>query len=139
MFEKMQHERNHVAAFIDSDMRRVYMNTIGVNKPQKIYISKHAEEDAITRFMQLNHVRGKRTKGKSYNLLVIRMTRCGKFCSSRPCYHCIQKLIESGLNIKYIFYSDNDNSIKKEKFRDMIYSESHISKGYKRSLGLISW
>lgn len=58
---------------------------------------------------------------------------------SRPCYHCILRLLREK-NIKYVYYSHvveidgiKYTTILREKLKDMLYSElTYISSGYRR-------
>lgn len=73
-----------------------------------------------------------KNKPKKINLLVIRLSKTGKLGESRPCYHCLLQLTKANIGIKYVYYSKNDKIIR-EKFDDMLYSQTiHISKGYRR-------
>jgi len=70
------------------------------------------------------------------NMLVIRMTKTGKLCESRPCYHCMMQLLESGINIKYIYYSTASGEIHRERFSiKMLFSDkTYISLGNRRKV-----
>ena len=80
--------------------------------------SLHAEVDAY------HNLRGY-YRGKELDLLVIRFNSHGDLCSSRPCYHCLKTLTSAGLNIRYVYYSNNGEIIK-EKFNEMMNSELTI-------------
>lgn len=56
------------------------------------------------------------------DMIVIRFSKEGKLCHSRPCYHCLKTLTESGISIKNVYYS-KDDEMHKEKFCDMLNSE----------------
>jgi len=73
----------------------------------------HAEINALEKIMSHNK------NHKKLNLLVIRTTTNGKLCSSRPCYHCLERLESSNIKIKNVYYSTSDNIICKEKFSKM--------------------
>lgn len=137
------HEKHHVALFFDK--YNVYGN-IGYNSLRSCSmgtISRHAEVDALFKLKGHITCRGKRVKAKSYDLLVLRMTaRRGMLASSRPCFHCIKTLSESDINIRYVYYSDVDRTIRREKFNDMVLKlktepESvHMSRGARKRLGI---
>jgi deoxycytidylate deaminase len=75
----------------------------------------HAEVDAY------QNLRGY-YRGKELDLFVVRFSNHGDLCSSRPCYNCLKTLTNSGLRIRYVYYSNN-GEIVKEKFDEMIDSE----------------
>lgn len=90
--------------------------------------SRHAEIDAYTK------IKGYKNIPKVMDMFVIRITKTGDLAESRPCYHCLDFLIKSKLNIKYIYYSTKDGKIVREVFKNMITSEkTYISSGKKIS------
>jgi deoxycytidylate deaminase len=56
------------------------------------------------------------------DMVVVRFSKEGKLCQSRPCYHCLKALTESGISIKNVYYSKDDD-MHKEKFSNMLNSE----------------
>lgn len=87
--------------------------------------SLHAEMDAFGKLRPyyLSH---------NLDLIVVRFSETGKLCSSRPCFHCLERLNTMGIKIGYVYYS-NDGEIFKEKFSQMMESElTSISSGMKR-------
>jgi cytidine deaminase len=56
---------------------------------------------------------------KSISILVIRINKEGKLKESKPCYHCLKAMRNSGLNIKYVYYSTSNGNIVKETFSKM--------------------
>lgn len=94
-------------------------------------LSTHAEIDALNRLKSKN-INIKRYK---FDLLVIRISKTGKLGESRPCYHCLKKLEESGIKIKNVYYSTNLFGIQKEKFNLMKDSDkTTYSRGYRTSM-----
>jgi cytidine deaminase len=79
------------------------------NNIGKLYMI-HAEHDAI---IKLPYTK----KQISINLLVVRFTKNGKLCMSRPCNQCIQNMYKlapkKGYIIKNIYYSTEDEKIQK--------------------------
>lgn len=67
----------------------------------------HAEEDACMRCDNL----------KKSKVIVIRISKEGYLKDSRPCAFCQQILYESGA--KYVYYSNKEGGITKEKIADM--------------------
>jgi len=93
--------------------------------------SVHAEMDALDNLRQKNYLIG----NKAMNLLVIRLTKTGKLGESRPCYHCLQRLNDCGVKIKYVYYSTADGRIMREKLSDMIDSpKTYVSLGNRRRI-----
>lgn len=87
----------------------------------------HAEIDAYTKIKNYKNV------PKKMDLLVVRITNGGNLAESRPCFHCINILAKSRLNIKNIYYSTSDRTIVCEKFVDLISSsKKYITRGFKR-------
>jgi pyrimidine deaminase RibD-like protein len=111
--------KNHFAFFFRGK-RQVF----GQNYEIKNAKSTHAEINAL-------HKLNKKTKQLRYiDLLVIRLSKTNKLGESRPCYHCLNKLQHSGLNIRYVYYSTSSENIIREKFNYMIDSEkTYISSG----------
>ena len=96
------------------------------------YISTHAEIRAI---QNLKHKLGKfKIKNINVNILVLRFSNDGKFNNSAPCHHCcieLEKYKNNGINIKNLYYSENNLSIRKLKFDDYLLENKYITKGWK--------
>ena len=91
-------------------------------------LSVHAEIDAL-KDLQKHKTFYKQDK-KYVDLLVIRLSKSNVCGNSRPCLNCLVKLIKSGVNIRYVYYSTNDSVIIREKFTDMLESKStYVSSG----------
>ena len=100
---------------------------IGKNNltPQYSTPTMHAEMDAYLKLQNYY-------KSFDLDMVVVRFTKEGKLCQSRPCYHCIKTLLESGLSIKNVYYS-RDDEMHKEKFCDMLNSQlTKISSGMRQ-------
>ncbi len=69
------------------------------------YCWLHAESDAILKALN----KGYSLKGCS--ILVIRSGNT-KLCNSKPCVHCLSLLLESGINVKDIWYSNSDGTLE---------------------------
>jgi hypothetical protein len=88
--------------------------------------SKHSEIDAM------NKIRMRRKNPRSVSMFVIRLSKLGTLGESRPCYHCLDRMIKSRLNIKYIYYSTSTGLILRENLCDMLHSnKTYISCGIK--------
>ncbi len=90
----------------------------------------HAEISALKHIPKSKH-------REEYNLLVLRVTRCGYLTSAKPCYHCIKQLMEaSNIKIKNVFYSDPPGIIQCISFNSLVDevisgTYSYISSGYR--------
>lgn len=86
--------------------------------------SLHAEIDAIKKCPSYYLRRG-------INLCVFSYTSTGNLRSSRPCFHCLKTL--SKFKIRYVYYSNEEGNICKEKFIQMIESDlTIVSSGMRR-------
>lgn len=72
----------------------------------------HAEINAI------NKVKNYKNIPKKIDLLVVRFTKTGLLAESKPCYHCVQSMLQSNLNIINVYYS-TQNGIIKEKMHKL--------------------
>lgn len=90
--------------------------------------SLHAEIDAYSKIKNYKNI------PKKLDLLVIRITNGGNLAESRPCFHCINILAKSKLNIKNVYYSTSGGIIVCEKFTDLILnSKKYITGGFLRN------
>ncbi len=109
----------------------VFKGHYGTNHSVKNHLdpSTHAEIDAV------NKVITWKNRPKKMDLLVIRVSATGILGESRPCYHCLKKMMLSGVNIIDVYYSTSDGTIIHEKFKDMLKSDIvHISFGAANAL-----
>lgn len=89
----------------------------------------HAEVSAV-----LQLLKNKKPKKKLIiDILVIRTNRKGELCCSKPCHHCLKFLMNiPNCIVKYIYYSETDGSIVKNKLTNLWYHDKHhISRGHK--------
>ena len=88
-------------------------------------VSVHAEINALEKLKKVDKRRG-------YDLLVVKKTKANLLGESRPCMHCIQRLIKSGINIRHVYYSTKKGTIEREKFNVMLESKkTYISSGHR--------
>lgn len=85
----------------------------------------HAEEAALAKMRSIPLDLIPRTA----DLLVVRFSRSGKLCSSRPCYHCIMRMMRSNIKIRHVYYSTPEGTIACEKLKKMLDKPIHITKG----------
>jgi len=90
----------------------------------------HAEHDCINKLPPLKN------KVKKVSMLVIRVTKANKLAMSKPCMHCIDKMmnqtIQKGYKIDTVYYSTRDAKIEKCSLNKLNNEPiKHISRFYK--------
>ncbi len=89
--------------------------------------SLHAEIDAYNKIKNCKHV------PKKMDLFVIRITNGGNLAESRPCYHCIDILSKSRLDIRDVYYSTSGGTIVCETFKNLkLNSKKYITTRFLR-------
>ncbi len=120
--------QRHISAVLENNGKDFNLITIGYNTRFKTNnCTFHAEEDALLKFKDT------KPKNKKISLIVIRISRNSnseeyKLSLSKPCFQCISYI--STFKIKTIYYSI-EGGIVKEKIRNLIDGEKHISKFYR--------
>lgn len=88
--------------------------------------SVHAEEDALHKYICK---RKKDTKKRpKIDLLVIRIADNGTLKNSKPCLHCMMALKSYNnkeVNIRNIYYSNDDGEIEHIKFNKLFDNRHH--------------
>jgi hypothetical protein len=115
--------------------------SIGMNKyadVDGIMPSIHAEHDAILRLPCLHNKNKNKRKKVKINLLVIRFLKTYTLANSKPCFNCIQNMIElpkkRGYKIEDIYYSENNNTIIKTNINKLLNEPApHISSYYRNN------
>jgi len=92
----------------------------------------HAEVAAIKHMQRGRYTRGKDRMRNEYDLYVIRLSRIGLLGESKPCINCIQRLRESGIKIRYVYYSTKNRDIVCEKFSQM-YTD-HVGRARRKQM-----
>ena len=92
-------------------------------------MSYHAERNLILK--HLKHFKYKR-QSYSYNILVIRLSKNGTLGSSKPYQRCINELNKSHINIKYVYYYNQDGNIVRENLKNM--HNEYLSLGYRKTI-----
>lgn len=98
--------------------KKLQMISYGMNhfsSPSRLDVSTHAEIDALLKLRKReNHKRGKKI-----NLLIIRTTKMGKLCMSKPCEQCVLDMLRiaprQGYKIDWIYYSTATGDIHRVK------------------------
>ena len=97
--------------------------------------SIHAEDEAVNKFIRLNHYRRILESHDKVDIFVTRINGNGMATYSRPCRNCLLRIQKCKLPINNIYYTDHDGSIRMEKFNLMIDSELTVmSKGDRKKL-----
>lgn len=76
-------------------------------------------------------------KKQNINFIVINITKNGNIKNSKPCFKCIEYMMMldeyTNYKINYVYYSSQDNIIKKVKLKDLDMEENkHVSSRFKR-------
>jgi hypothetical protein len=110
--------------------------SIGINKYTDVdgtMPSIHAEHDAILRLPYLKN----KKKLVKINLLVIRFLKTYTLANSKPCYKCIQNMIDipkkRGYKIEDIYYSENSETIIKTNINKLLNDPVHHVTSYYRN------
>ena len=86
--------------------------------------------------MNLPNIRCRNKNPVHIEMLVIRVSIHGKIQSSRPCFHCVQKMkkipAKKGYIIRRVYYSDEHGDIQCETLEQLENGDAHISRYYKR-------
>jgi cytidine deaminase len=106
--------------------------SIGINSDRSRYnnirMTTHAEMNAIDIMIKKTIC-----KKKTINLIVLRVHKNNTLSLSQPCYHCSTEMMKNKhVNIKYLFFSDENGDIQKHDFNTW-YNETnhHISSGWR--------
>lgn len=98
------------------------------------FMSTHAEIDALNKLKSKKYMSTK----TRFDLMVIRISKTGILGESRPCYHCLEKLENSGVKIHNVYYSTKNGLLTKEKFNTMKESKKTVySSGYRRNMKIL--
>ena len=139
-----QHEyRNkyfqHVAVIFKGNIKRNFdVMSFGMNfKMEQPYVRTiHAEANALNKLPLRNN-----KKLKPIHLCVIKTSKTGKLGNSKPCFHCISKLLEDapkkGYRVEWIFYSKESGEIEKCKLNRFLETQGiFLSSYYKSQMGI---
>lgn len=100
--------------------------TIAQNDPAKYYNypSTHAEMGAVHKIRRFKNL------PKKVDLCVFRITNTGVLGNSKPCFHCVDIMRRSSVNICNVIYSTADGSFCKMKLSEL--KDSYISRGMRK-------
>ena len=99
------------------------VNDYNTGHSKIIKYSYHAEETLIKKI--------KETKGKKYDMFIVRTGPNGNLLNSKPCRHCIN-IMKKENNIRTIYYSISDTKIGIEKLNKI--KSDHVSFGNKKNI-----
>ena len=95
--------------------------------------SIHAEIDAYNKLIRGKYANARKIKKEKIDLIVIRINKNGELKQSRPCKHCINKLINmANYKIGKVYYSDENGNIVSETLTDLINNSNYVTSGNKR-------
>lgn len=125
----------HFAIFFKKGASEKETLTIGENqivgRSAHFFMSTHAEIDALNKLKSKKFVS---TKNR-FDLMVIRISKTGILGESRPCFHCLETLENSGIKIHNVYYSTKNGTLAKERFSAMKKSEKTVySSGYRKNM-----
>ena len=121
---------HHICAFINLKGDKIILGENSLRTMPGCPISTHAEMDVLRKVLKSKSVPKRIDK---YDIIVIRISRTYKLGSSRPCYHCINTMMNaSSIKIRYVYYSTRDGKIVRERLDEMLKSElTHVSTGWR--------
>jgi cytidine deaminase len=107
-------------------------NIMGYNSKRTIKCQEgtiHAEMDAVRQLVDNQRIDDKKRRKMKFDLVVIRVNKIRQFRMSKPCTHCLDYIaFYLGVHaINYVYYSNEQGHITREKFKDLYQSEKrHI-------------
>lgn len=125
----------HFAIFFKRGASEKETLTIGENqivgRSTYFFMSTHAEIDALNKLKSKKFVSTK----TRFDLMVIRISKTGVLGESRPCFHCLETLENSGVKIHNVYYSTKSGTLTKERFSTMKESDKTVySSGYRKNM-----
>lgn len=128
-------ESHHVCAFINLKGDKIFLGENSARTMPGCPISTHAEMDVLRKVLKSKSIVPGTVPKRidKYDILVIRISKTYKLGSSRPCYHCINSMMNtSAIKIRYVYYSTPNGRIVRERLDEMLESElTHVSTGWR--------
>jgi len=127
----------HICAFYNLKTKKIYFGESSINSMPGCNISTHAEIKALNKLLKsIGSIKNISHRHNKYNLIVIRLTKTGMMGFSRPCQHCINRLLKTNMiNIVNIYYSVNENKIIKEDLTSILNTSlTYISFGWMKNI-----
>ncbi len=126
---------HHICAFINLKGDKIILGENSLRTMPGCPISTHAEMDVLRKVLKSKSVVPGTVPKRidKYDILVIRISKTYKLGSSRPCYHCINTMMNtSSIKIRHVYYSTRDGKIARERLDDMLKSElTQVSTGWR--------
>lgn len=92
----------------------------------------HSEYNAIQKLPPTN----KQKRLKEINMLTINVSPTAKIRNGKPCMHCLWNMFtippKKGYSIKYVYYSDGNGKIVKDKLTNLINSGDYHITGHNK-------
>ena len=128
-------DSHHICAFISLKGDKIFLGENSTRTMPGCPISTHAEMDVLRKVLKSKSiVPGVVPKRMDkYDVLVIRVSKTHKLGTSRPCYHCINSMMNAMyIKIRYVYYSTMDGKIVRERLDDMLESDlTRVSTGWR--------
>ena len=135
-------DSHHICAFISLKGDKIFMGENSTRIMPGFPISTHAEMDVLRKVVQSKSIVPGITPKRidKYDVLVIRISKTNKLGTSRPCYHCINSMMNTFyIKIRNVYYSTTDGKIVRERLDDMLESTlTCISTGWRARTKKIS-
>lgn len=110
----------------------------GENSPREPFdgcgFSTHAEMAALKHLQRSSLTVNKywHKKKITVDLIVLCVTKTGKLRMSKPCSHCVAKLVKcDNVKIKNVYYSDREMGITRITFSKLTKSETYVSRAFR--------
>lgn len=115
----------HICAYFNKD--KIIMGESSTRQLGYCPISIHAEMDVLRKIYKNNSISMNSKRIEKFDILVIRISKTGKLGPSRPCFHCINSMMNTPIvKIQYVYYSTIDGKIVREKLDTMLESEMTV-------------
>lgn len=112
---------SHYAYFVEHKSNKIIIQAHNIFIKKFGQPSIHAEHLALLKLLRMKN------KPKIFDLIVIRLSQNKILGNSKPCVHCLLRLRDSGIDIRNIYYSVDENTICCEHIKNM--KTVHISCG----------
>lgn len=128
-------DSHHICAFINTKDSKIFLGENSTRTMPGCPISTHAEMDVLRKVLKSKSiVPGVIPKRLDrFDVVVIRVSKTRKLGTSRPCYHCINSMMNTNyIKIRYVYYSTIDGKIVRERLDDMLESSlTRVSTGWR--------
>jgi hypothetical protein len=105
---------------------------VGFNSGRSLYNNKylktHAEISALHKYTEKLKI--KKVKNKKVDLVVLRVDSNNIFKDSRPCYHCMESLKKSNININKLYFSVSNGTIECVNFKEWSKLQHNLSSAH---------